>query len=75
MEEFRELFLTSMANITEQIAQMGSRLDDLSTQVALVQEQVEVLNTQVPALEGDDTMLPPPHHRERPKIRRGTIGG
>ena len=40
---------------------MGSRLEDLSTQVLLVQNQVEVLNTQTPAQGREDNISSPPN--------------
>ena len=60
-----------MANLTTQMETMGSRLDDLSAQLLLVQGQVEVLNTQTPALSGDDIMPPPLRHRRRPISEEG----
>ena len=68
MEEFKELFLTSISNLTEQMAQMGSRLEDLSTQVLLVQNQVEVLNTQTPAQGREDRYFIPTTFRAMPPI-------
>ena len=67
MEEFKELFFTSTAKITEQLDQMGSRFDDLSTQVLLVQGQVEVLKEHIPAQGWVGDMPPPPHHERPPK--------
>ena len=49
LEDLRDLFISSIVELTAKIKQVDARVDQLATTILLVQDQVKALCTSTPA--------------------------